>query len=261
MIRALIVDDEPIARDSARLVLETDPEVTVIGSCSGIDAPSIVAAEHPELMLLDVQMPKVDGFEVIARIGVDAVPAIVFVTAYDQYAVRAFEVHALDYVLKPFDDQRLLAAVARAKQRLASAPVQAEQLVALLAEREHARTYLQRFIVRGRDKTVCVDARDVDCLEAADDYIELHAGPVVHVMRERLSDVEARLDPAHFVRIHRSTIVNLERVREIHPLVRGDALVVLEGGAAFRLSRSRRTEFERRLSRSPPEPDSSPQRR
>lgn len=262
MIRVLIVDDEPLARESVRLVLEADPSVTVAGSGAGTDAARLVASTKPDLMFLDVQMPVVDGFDVIAAIGPDAVPAIVFVTAYDQYAVRAFEVHALDYVLKPFDDRRLLATLERAKQRLAArTPAPTEQLVDLLAERERARAFVQRFIVRGRDKTVLVDARDVDCLEAADDYVELHAGKVVHVMRERLADLEEKLDPSRFVRIHRSTIVNLERVREIHPLVRGDALVVLEGGATFRLSRSRRSEFERRLSHSPQADDNSPQRR
>jgi two-component system LytT family response regulator len=261
VIRVLIVDDEPLARDSVRLVIEADPGITVVGACTGVEAAARVASTKPDLMFLDVQMPVVDGFDVLATIGPDAVPAIVFVTAYDQYAVRAFDVHALDYVLKPFDDRRLLAALERAKQRIASrAPSPTEQIVGLIADRERTRTYVHRFIVRGRDKTVLVNARDVDCLEAADDYVEIHAGKDVHVMRERLSDLEAKLDPTRFVRIHRSTIVNLERVREIHPLVRGDALVVLEGGATFRLSRSRRTEFERRLSHSPQGGDNSPQR-
>ncbi|MGE0550924.1 MAG: LytR/AlgR family response regulator transcription factor [Kofleriaceae bacterium] len=251
MIRTLIVDDEPIARESLRLVLASDPDVQIIGQCSGIDAAATIAAQRPELMLLDVQMPVVDGFDVVAAIGVDAVPAIIFVTAYDHYAVRAFEVHALDYVLKPFDDRRLLAAVARAKQRLATVEPLASQLVELLDDRERSRTHLQRFIVRGRDKTVLVNADDVDCIEAADDYVELHVGDVTHMLRERLSDLETRLDPARFVRIHRSAIVNVDRVREIQPLIRGDALVVLAGGTSFRCSRSRRSEFERRLTDSP----------
>jgi two-component system LytT family response regulator len=254
VIRALIVDDEPLARDTVQLVLSTDPDVEVVGASSGSDAARLVAATCPDVMFLDVQMPRVDGFEVLAAIGPDAVPAIVFVTAYDHYAVRAFEVHALDYVLKPYDDRRLLAALARVKQRTGT---QREQLAALIAEGG----YLRRFIVRGRDKTVLVDVGEVDCLEAADDYVELHVGSTVHVMRERLAEIEDRLDPTRFARIHRSAIVNLERVREIHPLVRGDALVVLATGATFRLSRSRRSEFERRLSGSPRESDRSPQRR
>lgn len=261
MIRVLIVDDEPLARQSVALVLAGDPELSVIGGCAGADAVAAIREDKPDLLVLDVQMPEVDGFDVVAAIGVDAVPAIVFVTAYDQYAVRAFDVHAVDYVLKPFDDRRLLAAIARAKQRIAAATAPGERLVALLADRERTRTYVQRFFVRSRDKTVIVDARDVDCLEAADDYVELHVGDAVHILRERLADLEQRLDPARFVRIHRSTIVNLTRVREIHPLVRGDALVMLDGGAAFRCSRSRRPELERRLVDSPRVPDRSPQPR
>ena len=264
MIRVLVVDDEPLARRSVELVLASDPELAVIGSCAGVDAALAVRASKPDLLVLDVQMPEVDGFEVVAAIGVDAVPAIVFVTAYDQYAVRAFDVHAVDYVLKPFDDRRLLAAVTRAKQRIAAGAPAGERLVDVLADRERTRTYVQRFFVRTRDKTLIVAAADVDCLEAADDYVELHVGPVVHMLRERLADLEQRLDPSRFVRIHRSTIVNLTRVREIHPLVRGDALVLLDGGAAFRCSRSRRPELERRLVApvdSPRGADSSPQRR
>ena len=226
-MKVLIVDDEPLARESARLVLETDPDVTVVGACTGVDAAALTRELAPDLLLLDVQMPEVDGFAVVDAIGPAALPGVIFVTAYDQYAVRAFDVHAIDYVLKPFDDRRLLAAIERAKQR--------------------TRTYVQRFFVRERDKTIIVDAANVDFLEAADDYVELHAGKTIHMMRERLSELEARLDPAVFVRIHRSTIVNLCRVREIEPLIRGDALVVLDGGAALRCSRSRRADLERRL--------------
>jgi two-component system, LytTR family, response regulator len=240
-MRVLIVDDEPLARESLALVLAADSDLEIVGSCTGVDAIELVRKTVPDLLLLDVQMPELTGFDIVAELGVSA-PGIVFVTAFDQYAVRAFDIHAIDYVLKPFDDHRVLAAVARAKQRLAT------------------RTYVQRFFVRSRDKTVIVDAGDVDCLEAADDYVELHVGTVTHVLRERLSDLELRLDPVQFVRIHRSTIVNLTRVREIHPLVHGDALVVLAGGAAFRCSRSRRSELERRLVDSPPPQDSSPQR-
>ena len=245
MIRALIVDDEPIARETIRLILAAELDVEVVGACSGVDAVAQHAALRPDVIFLDVQMPEVGGFDVVAAIGPVAAPAIVFVTAYDEHAVRAFEVHALDYVVKPFDDRRLRAALGRVRERLARG----------------GRAWIQRFFVRGRDKTVVVAAADVDWLEAADDHVELHAGGAVHVLRERLAELEHRLDPARFVRIHRSTIVNLERVRELHPLFRGDALVVLAGGATLRLSRSRRAEFERRLSGSPPPADDSPTRR
>jgi two-component system LytT family response regulator len=226
-MRVLIVDDEPLARESARLALVSDPDVTVVGACTGVDAAGLVRTLAPDLLLLDVQMPEVDGFAVVDAIGPAALPGIIFVTAYDQYAVRAFEIHAIDYVLKPFDDRRLLAALDRAKQR--------------------TRTYVSRFFVREREKTVIVEARDVDSLQAADDYVELHAGATVHLVRERLAELEHRLDPAMFVRIHRSAIVNLTRVREIQPLIRGDAMVTLAGGTALRCSRSRRADLERRL--------------
>ncbi|MBZ0238446.1 MAG: LytTR family DNA-binding domain-containing protein [Deltaproteobacteria bacterium] len=260
MIRALVVDDEPLARETVRLVLAQDPDVVVVGACTGVDAVAAVEQHRPDLLVLDVQMPEVDGFDVVEAIGPDAVPAIVFVTAYDQYAVRAFEVRALDYVLKPFDDRRLLAALARAKEALAARRSIAGQLAELLLDRERARGHLRRFAVRRRDRIVLVDASEVDSIEAADDYVELHAGGAVHVVRERMAELEARLDPARFVRIHRSVIVNVERVREIHPLVRGDALVVLEGGASFRCSRGRRAELDRRLTDSPRRRDHSPQR-
>lgn len=246
MTRVLIVDDEPLARDTARLVLAADPEVEIVGSCSGIDAAAQIASLAPDLVFLDVQMPGVDGFDLIAQVGLAHMPVVVFITAHDAYAVRAFEVHAIDYVLKPYDDRRLLASLSRAKQRLAERTP--PPLAALLAD--HPRT-LRRFAVRERDKVVFVDPDDVDCLEAADDYVELHVGETVHILRERLSELEGKLDPARFVRIHRSTIVNLERVRELHPLAKGDALVVLDGGATFRVSRNRRDDLEGRLSGAP----------
>ena len=261
MIRVLIVDDEPLARRSVELVLAADPELVVIGSCTGSAAVAAVRELRPDLLVLDVQMPEVDGFDVVAAIGPDAVPGIVFVTAYDHYAVRAFDVHAVDYVLKPFDDRRLLAAIARAKERIAAAALRPDRLIELLADRERSRTYVRRFFVRTGERTLIVDVDDVDFIEAADDYVELRVGPAVHLVRERLADLEQRLDPARFVRIHRSAIVNLSRVREIQSLVRGDALVVLEGGAALRCSRSRRGELERRLVDSPRDPDRSPHQR
>lgn len=257
-MRILIVDDEPLARDTARIVLSSDPEVEIAGTCSGIEAVAQIASTRPQLVFLDVQMPGLDGFDVIARVGLGSMPAVVFVTAFDHYAVRAFDVHAIDYVLKPYDDRRLLTALARAKERIAERASSIAALGEVLAD--HPRT-LHRFAVRERERILFVETTAVDALEAADDYVELRVGDTVHLMRERLGDLEARLDPEQFLRVHRSTIVNLARVREMHPLVRGDALVVLEGGATFRVSRSRRTELERRLFDSPHRSDNSPHRR
>ena len=262
MIRVLIVDDEPLARETLRLGLAEDPEMAVVGACSGPDAADLIAGTKPEILFLDVQMPGVNGFELLETIGPGAVPVVVFVTAYDQYALKAFEVHALDYLLKPFDDRRFKAALARAKEQLRSRQAESleARLVDLLEARERAsQPYLQRFVVRVREKTLFVPAGAVDWIRGADDYVELHAGRETHLLRERLADLETRLDPARFARIHRSTIVNLDRVREMHALFRGDSIVVLLDGSKLRLSRSRRAEFERRLTSSPRPRLDSPQ--
>jgi two-component system LytT family response regulator len=233
-VKAVIVDDEPLARKSVRLLLERDGEVEVAGECSGAEAAALIAGTRPEIMFLDVQMPEVDGFELLEQIGADAVPVVVFVTAYDNYAVRAFEMHGLDYILKPFDDARFAQALVRAKDQV----------------RARGRSpYAQRFLVRAREKFVVVNAADIDWIEAADYYVTLHAGGKSHLLRETMATLEKRLDPARFIRVHRSAIVNIDRVREIHPLFRGDCTLVLADGTQVKLSRARREEFERLFTR------------
>ena len=245
-IRVAIVDDEPLARQALRMVLETDPEVCVVGDCIGVDAPALIEREGVELVFLDVQMPEVDGFEVLAALRPGALPATVFVTAHDEYAVRAFEVHAIDYLLKPFDDARLLTALARAKQRLARHGGTAGQpLLALLDERARRTSSVERFLVRARGKVVVVRAEDIDWIEAADYYATLHVGGDSHLIRETMTDLEGSLDARRFVRVHRRAIVNIDRVREVHPLFRGDCTLVLADGTQVRLSRTRRSDFER----------------
>jgi two-component system LytT family response regulator len=195
----------------------------------------------PDLLFLDVQMPEMDGFAVLAAVGADAVPAVVFVTAYDEHAVRAFEVHAVDYLLKPFDDERFERALGRAKERvLAGAPD--ERLDALLRQRSPASS---RILVRKRDKVLVVAVDDIDWIEATDYYATLHVGGAAHLLRETLNDLERQLDPQSFVRVHRSAMVNVARVREIHPLFHGDCALVLADGTRVKLSRSRREHFER----------------
>jgi two-component system LytT family response regulator len=251
MIHAFIVDDEPLARQTLALSLQSDPEITVVGSCSGAQAAEAILRERPELLFLDVQMPEVSGFDVLEAIGPDTVPIVVFVTAYDQYALKAFEVHALDYLLKPFDDRRFRETLSRAKARLLAGVERrdaGERVLDLLEARERAREpYVSRFLVRERERSLFIPVAEVDWIEAADDYVELHVGAQTHLLRERLAQLEQRLDPAAFVRIHRRTIVNIERVRELRPLFRGDSLLRLLDGTELRLSRSRRGEFERRL--------------
>ena len=195
----------------------------------------------PDILFLDVQMPEVDGFDVLESVGADAVPAIVFVTAFDEYAVRAFDVQAIDYLLKPFDDARFALALDRAKERVRSGRPD-ERIAALLRQRS---PYLRRFLVRTRDRALVVDVDDVDWIEAADYYASLHVGARAHLLRQTLTELEQQLDPERFVRVHRSAIVNVDRVREIHPLFRGDCALVLADGARVKLSRTHRDRFER----------------
>jgi len=245
-IRVAIIDDEPLAREALRIVLATDPEVVVVGDCIGVDAPALIEREGVELVFLDVQMPEVDGFEVLAALRPGALPLTVFVTAHDEYAVRAFEVHAIDYLLKPFDDARLMTALARAKERLARhGAVAGQEILALLDERAQRTSSVERFLVRARGKVVVVRAADIDWIEAADYYATLHVGGESHLIRETMTDLEGSLDARRFVRVHRGAIVNIDRVREVHPLFRGDCTLVLADGTQVKLSRTRRSEFER----------------
>ena len=242
-IRILIIDDEPLARDSIHALLADDAEVRVVGEGTGSDAAALIARTRPDLMFLDIQMPEVDGFALLDQVGADTVPAVIFVTAYDRYAVRAFEVHALDYLLKPFDDERFASALARAKERaLARRRGETDNRIAdLLQEREGSRT---RFLIPVREKTIVVDAAQIDWIEASDYYVTLHAGPAAHLLRQTMDEIAKQLDPRQFFRVHRSAIVNIDRVREIHPLFRGDCALVLADGRRIKLSRSRRKDFE-----------------
>ncbi|HEY6180493.1 MAG TPA: LytTR family DNA-binding domain-containing protein [Kofleriaceae bacterium] len=244
-IRVAIVDDEPLARAALRLSLAVDPELVVVGDCNGVDAPQLIEREQVELVFLDVQMPEVDGFAVLEALDPGALPAIVFVTAHDAYAVRAFEVHAIDYLLKPFDDARLATALARAKERLARPGEAGEQLVALLEERARRERQVERLLVRARGKVVAVRTQDIDWIEAADYYATLHVGGATHLVRQTMAELETSLDGRRFVRVHRRAIVNIDRVREVHPMFRGDCTLVLADGTRIRLSRTRRAEFER----------------
>ncbi len=245
-IRAILVDDEPLARDSIRALLLRDEEVRVVGEATGTEAAALIARTRPDLMFLDIQMPELDGFALLDQVGADAVPAIVFVTAFDRYALRAFEVHALDYLLKPFDDRRFARALAKAKESVrARRRGELDARVAeLLSERARSASTRARFLIPLRDRTVVVDADSIDWVEAADDYVTLHAGATEHLLRETMDELERQLDPRRFFRVHRSAIVNVERVREIHPLFRGDCSLLLADGSRLRLSRTRRQEFE-----------------
>jgi two-component system LytT family response regulator len=231
-IRTLIVDDEPMARASITALLRGDPEIEIVGECgSGTEGIEAIRTNRPELLFLDVQMPGCDGFEVLERLGGDAPETVVFVTAYDKYALKAFEVGALDYLLKPFDDARFFRVLARAKSQ---AP-------------RSAACALDRIIVRSAGRVTFLRASEIDWIEAADYYASLHAGARTHLLRRSMSDLERDLDPRMFCRVHRSAIVNVARVRELQVAANGEYEIILDSGAKVRMSRSYREQLQCRL--------------
>jgi len=242
-IRALIVDDEPLARSNIAVLLRTDPEIGIIGECgSGAEAIGEIRIAKPDLLFLDVQMPECDGFDVLELIGKDLPPAVVFVTAYDQYALRAFEAGALDYLLKPFDNARFELALGRAKQRIRH-----------ISDRERDRTEkdrprtLERVAIKSAGDVSFVKVSEIDWIEAADYYACLHVGSKEHLLRRSLAELEEDLDPSIFCRVHRSSIVNLQRVRGLKMNQDGEYDVLLDNGARVRLSRRYRKQLQERM--------------
>ncbi len=242
-VRTLIVDDEPWARERVRDLLESHPEVEIIGEAGGgLEAVELISEQQPELVLLDIQMPDLDGFGVLEQLG-EALPAVIFITAYDQHALRAFQVHAVDYLLKPFERRRLQEAVDRAVQliRTSSADERVARLEQLLSKlRPGEPGWLQRFLVRSHDCLYFVQSAAIDWIEACGNYVRLHEGARDHLVRQTMKGLEQRLDPAIFLRIHRSTIVNLDRIKELHPLFSGEYTVVLLDGTELTLSKGYR---------------------
>ena len=246
-IRALIVDDEPLARDRLRLFLAEEPGVEVIGECAnGREAVAAIGKESPDLVFLDVQMPELDGFGVLAQLDAARRPAVIFVTAYDQFALRAFDVHAVDYLLKPYDRERFQTALRRALEQLkpAAAGDWNRQLSALLADLKAEPKALERIAVKSSGRVVLVRIADIDWIEAADNYVELHVGTETHLHRETMNAMEGQLPAEKFLRISRSTIVNLERVKELQPLFHGEYAVLLRGGARLTASRTYRDRLD-----------------
>jgi two-component system LytT family response regulator len=242
-LRAVIVDDEPHARTKLRRFLQADGRVELVGEAgNGMEALEVLEQSRPDLLLLDIQMPELDGFGVLQELDPSVNPRVVFVTAHDQHALRAFEVAALDYLLKPVDQERFQEAVDRAVDALRAGATQDSRSV--LSELPTERRWLDRFLVRSRSRMVLVPAARVDWIGSASNYVELHCGKETHLVRGTLQDLEARLDPGRFVRVHRSTIVNLERVKELHPWSHGDLLLVLEDGTEVRLSRRYRDRLQ-----------------
>jgi two-component system, LytTR family, response regulator len=251
-LRLLIVDDEPVARRRLRRLVTDTADVEIAGeSGDGRSAVSAISALAPDIVLLDVQMPEMDGFEVLQAVGADRLPAIIFVTAFDRYALRAFEVHALDYLLKPVTGDRLVEALNRARTRIAERRGAAldPRVLALLGDLAVGRRFLSRLPVKLGGKLIVVDLADVDWIKAADNYVTLHAGSHAYLARETMSRLERELDPERFVRIHRSAIVQIDRIKELLPEFHGDFIVVLRDGTRVPLSRNYRAKVEQVLRR------------
>ncbi len=241
-ISTIIVDDEPVARRGVRLLLERDPAIEIVGEAAGgVEAANLIVERRPALVFLDVQMPGCDGFETLTRVGAEQAPVVVFVTAYDEHALRAFEVSAVDYLLKPYDDARFEAALKRAKDAVRHR--QTQQVDARLYQ---LLDYLQtggppavseRILVKSSGEIFFLKAEEIDWIEAEGDYMKFHVGGKTHLMRETMARLEARLDPKRFIRIHRSTIVNVDRMRKLSPSFAGEYAVILQDGTKLKLSR------------------------
>jgi two-component system, LytTR family, response regulator len=249
-IRTLIVDDEKPARRRLAELLSREPEIMVTGEArDGREAVDLVRAHTPDLMFLDIQMPDLDGFAVLSALDPEQQPVTVFVTAYDRYAIQAFEAHAVDYLLKPYSDQRFEGALRRACQFLRSrGAVDAHQRVGLpLEDRgsfEPGAGFLEKLALKSAGRVTFVGVEDVDWIEASGVYVSLHVGPRAHLYRSSLAHLLQRLDPKRFVRVHRSAAVNTERIRELQPRSHGDYTVVLKNGTELVMSRGFRPQFE-----------------
>jgi two-component system LytT family response regulator len=274
-IRVLVVDDEPIARRRVRRLLRLEPDVDVVDEVgSGSEAIDAIRKDRPDLVLLDVQMPDVDGFGVVGALGAEAMPPTIFVTAYNEYAVRAFDVNAIDYLLKPYDPERFRSAFQRARSHLEreSSAEQGRRIRALLeqvigedrtsaaladrvapaggAPAPMPRTRcLDRLMVKHDGRVFFVKVSDVDWFEASGNYVRVHTGKVSHLIRETMHHIEGQLDPSMFVRIHRAVIVNIDRIKELQPWFAGDYVVILRDGRQLKLSRTYREHLQSRMHR------------
>jgi len=241
MIRALIIDDEPLPRERIRTLLGEHRNVEVIGECrDGQAAVDTILAARPDLVFLDIQMPELDGFEVIKAISHEYLPAIIFVTAFDQYAIRAFDVNAIDYLLKPINAARFETAVRRAIERLArSNPREPDgQLLNFIEQLRAEPKFTTRFVVRSGARLSFVRTNEVDWIDVADNYVRLHIAGREHLVRDTLKSVESQLDPDLFIRVHRSIIINLDRVETVEHTFHGEYLVTMKDGAKLTTSRS-----------------------
>jgi two-component system LytT family response regulator len=251
-IRVLVVDDEPLAREKIRGMVAADPELRVVAECSnGAEAIEAVRSMRPDLILLDVQMPEVGGFCVLETLKDEQLPPVIFITAYDHYAVRAFEFHALDYLLKPFDRERFQAAIERAKRQIRRDSSDGSgidaRILALLEQMHGQPRYSERLVVKTGGRVFFLNTDEIDWIEAEGNYVSIHTGKKAYLLRETISSFESQLDPKEFVRIHRSSIVRLDRIKELQPWSHGEYHVILADGTRLTLSRSYREKLQAAL--------------
>ena len=249
-VRVVIADDEPLVRRGLRAFIGASPGLSLVGEArNGSEAAQLIRAQRPDLVFLDVQMPELDGFGVLESLEGEPMPVVVFVTAYDEYAIRAFDVHAVDYLLKPFDEDRFRTALGRARSRLGErrAATLDERLEAVLTELRAREQYADRLLVKSEGRVTVVQVEDVDWIEAADNYARVHTARGRYLVREPIKSLERKLNPQHFARVHRSAIVNLARVRELQPMFGGEYVIILSTGAKLTLSRGYRDAFRDRL--------------
>lgn len=234
----LIVDDEPWARKRIAALLKGEPDFEVAGECAdGAEAVEKIVKLKPDLVFLDVQMPEMDGFDVVDAVGPEKMPRVIFATAYDRYAIRAFDANALDYLLKPFDEERFKRALDRVRRELVQGDA-GTSLRSLVEALRNGRSYLKRIVVKSRGRVIFLKTSELDWVEAAGNYVTLHVGKEEHLLRETMNALEPRLDPDQFIRIHRSSIVNIDRVRELQPWFRGEQMLVLKDGKQLTIGRA-----------------------
>ncbi len=245
-VQTLVIDDEPLARERLAKLLRSEAEVEVVGEAAdGREALSRIREIKPDLIFLDVQMPELDGFGVLAQLTPEERPVVVFVTAYDKFALKAFEVHAVDYLLKPFDKERFQTALRRALEHLRrQQPTEIRQQLSALLQELRPAPQADRIAVKGEGRVVFVKISDIDWVEAADNYVSLHVGKESHLMRETMTNIEAKLPREKFIRISRSAMVNVDRIKELQPLFHGEYSVILRDGTKVTLSRSHRDKLQ-----------------
>ena len=253
-IKTLIVDDEPLGRERLRKLLAAQPDIEIIGECAdGREAVAAIKKQRPELVFLDVQMPELDGFGVLEEIRGERMPAVIFVTAHDKFALKAFEVHAVDYLLKPFDRERFQTALDRAFDQIKHHQTGElnQRLTALLAGVKPAAKHLERLAIKSSGRVVFLKIEEIDWIEAADNYVSVHVGADEHLHRETMSALAEQLPPKRFLRISRSTIVNVDRIKELQPLFHGEYVVILRNGTKLTLSRNYREALHQLMGKVP----------